>query len=192
MITKMIIKLKKPIIPQFKTFCSKKQNSFKLGKRRVFFDDSLKEESGLPDTAIIESELKGKTLIVYWYLLKHAKSTVGVREVQRKLGFSSPSVAAYHLDKLYSLGLVGKTATGEYYLTQEVKVGVLRFFTRLGRFLVPRYLFYSVWFSAMFITYLIFYRHTGNIHNIAAIIFGLIGNIILWFETFRLWRGKPF
>ncbi|MGP3667346.1 MAG: helix-turn-helix domain-containing protein [Candidatus Bathyarchaeota archaeon] len=160
--------------------------------RKNIFDVSLKEEGELSDAAIIESELKGKTLIVYWYLLKHAKSTIGVREVQRKLGFSSPSVAAYHLDKLYSLGLVGKTATGEYYLTQEVKVGVLKLFTRFGGFLIPRYLFYSIWFSAMFITYLLLYGHTGSIHNIAAIIFGLIGNIILWFETFKLWRGKPF
>ena len=144
------------------------------------------------DTLTVESELKGKTLIVYWYMLKHAKSTVGVREIQRKLGFSSPSVAAYHLDKLVSLGLVNKTVTGEYYLVQEVKVGVLRFFTRLGKFLVPRYLFYSVWFTVMFLTYLIFYGYTGGIHNIAATIFGILACLILWFETIKLWKGKPF
>ncbi|MDH5806695.1 MAG: hypothetical protein QXW62_02655 [Candidatus Methanomethylicaceae archaeon] len=140
----------------------------------------------------IEAELKGKTLMVYWYLLKHSKSTVGVREIQRKLKFSSPSVAAYHLDKLYSLGLVGKTPTGEYYLAQEVKVGVLKLFTRIGNFLIPRYLFYSIWFSSMFLVYLLLYEHTGNIHDIAAIIFGVIGSAILWFETIKLWKGKPF
>lgn len=152
----------------------------------------MSKKEGAPNLAEIEAELKGKTLMVYWYLLKHAKSTIGVREVQRKLGFSSPSVAAYHLDKLHSLGLVGKTPTGEYYLAQEVKVGVLKLFTRIGGFLVPRFLFYSIWYSSMFIAYLLFYEHTGSLHDVAAMLLGLVGSAILWFETVRLWRGKPF
>ncbi len=144
------------------------------------------------DLAVIESKLKGKTLRVYWYLLRSPSSRVGVREIQRSLGFSSPSVAAHHLDKLLSLGLVEKSMTGEYFLVQEVKVGLLRFFTRLGRFLVPRYLFYSIWLSTMFIIYLTLYGPSGCIHNVAAIIFGSIASFILWFETVRLWREKPF
>jgi len=144
------------------------------------------------DLAVVESELKGKTLLVYWYLLRSPSSAVGVREIQRSLGFSSPSVAAHHLEKLLSLGLVEKSMTGEYFLTQEVRVGLLRFFTRLGRFLVPRYLFYSVWLSTMVIVYLTFYGWSGCLHNIAAIIFGFITCFILWFETVRLWREKPF
>ena len=144
------------------------------------------------DLAVIESQLKGKTLRIYWYLLKSPSSTVGVREIQRPLGLSSPSVAAHHLEKLLSLGLVEKSMTGEYFLAQEVKVGLLRFFTRLGRFLVPRYLFYSLWLSTMFVIYLALYWPTGSIHNIAAILFGSVANLILWFETLRLWRTKPF
>lgn len=144
------------------------------------------------DLAKIESELKGKTLLVYWYILKSAKSTVGVREVQRRLGFSSPSVAAYHLDKLLSLGLVEKTRAGEYYLKREVKVGILHFFVRLGRFMLPRYVFYSIWLTTMLLLYLIFYGHTGSVHNIVAIIFGLSASLILWFETVRIWRERPF
>ncbi|MDI6848152.1 MAG: hypothetical protein QMD23_08570 [Candidatus Bathyarchaeia archaeon] len=144
------------------------------------------------DLAFLESELKGKTLLVYWYMLKAEDSKVGVREVQRKLGFSSPSVAVYHLDKLESLGLVEKTMTGEYVLTSEVKTGLLRFFTRFGRFLVPRYMFYSVWLTTMLVSYIIFYGQSFCIHNIAALIFGFVASSILWFETFRLWREKPF
>ena len=144
------------------------------------------------DLALLESELKGKTLIVYWHLLKSSGSKVGVREVQRKLGFSSPSVAVYHLDKLMSLGLVEKTVTGEYVLISEVKTGLLRFFMRLGRFLVPRYLFYSVWFTTMLISYIIFYGQSLCVHNTAALIFGLSASSILWFETVRVLREKPF
>ena len=144
------------------------------------------------DLAVIESQLKGKTLQIYWYLLRSPSSRVGVREIQRSLGFSSPSVAAHHLEKLLSLGLVEKSMTGEYFLVQEVKVGLLRFFTRLGRFLVPRYLFYSLWLSTMFVIYLTLYWPSGCIHNIAAVIFGSLASVILWFETVRLWRAKPF
>ena len=144
------------------------------------------------DLAEIESELKGKTLLIYWHLLKSSGTQVGVRQIQRSLHLSSPSVAAHHLEKLISLGLVDKSRTGEYYLTQEVKVGLLRFFTRLGSFLIPRYLFYSVWFSTMLIVYLIFYGHNGSVHNLVAIIFGALANLILWLETVRLWREKPF
>jgi len=143
------------------------------------------------DLDVIESQLKGKTLLVYWFMLRTPGSTVGVREIQRALGFSSPSVASHHLEKLLNLGLVEKTLRGEYILKEEVKVGVLRFFTRLGRFLIPRYLFYSVWFSTMLIIYLAFYGHTGDIHNIVAIIFGVLACIILWYETLRLWKERP-
>jgi len=139
----------------------------------------------------IESQLKGKTLLVYWFMLKSPSSTFGVREIQRKLGFSSPSIAAHHLEKLLDLGLVRKSLRGEYYLTREVKVGVLKFFTRIGRFMVPRYLFYSVLLSTMLIVYLILYGFDGSIHNLAALIFGFSACIILWLETVRLWMQKP-
>ena len=144
------------------------------------------------DPNVIESQLKGKTLLIYWYMLKAQGSTVGVREIQRSLGFSSPSIAAYHLEKLVSLNLVEKTMTGEYYLTQEVKIGLLRFFTRLGRFLIPRYLFYSIFLTTMITIYLIVYGHSGGIHNIMALLFGSSACIILWFETIRLWTEMPF
>jgi len=141
--------------------------------------------------AEIESNLRGKTLQVYWFMLRAQSSPVGVREIQRSLGFSSPSVAAHHLDKLLELGLVEKNLRGEYFLAREVKVGVLTFFTRLGRFMIPRYLFYSVWFTTMLIVYLVLYGQSGGIHNLIAIMFGVSACIILWFETVRLWMQKP-
>ncbi len=45
----------------------------------------------------LEAELRGKTFRVYAYMLMRGKPSYGVREIQRALGFSSPSVAAYHL-----------------------------------------------------------------------------------------------
>ena len=163
--------------------------------KQLFFSAKAMSSSLSDRLAVIESQLKGKTLLVYWYLLRAPHSRVGVREVQRSLGFSSPSVAAHHLEKLVSLGLVEKSRTGEYYLKREVKVGVLRLFMRLGRFLIPRYLFYSVWMTTMLVTYIILYGHINFpscVHNVAAILFGVVACVILWMETVRLWREKPF
>jgi hypothetical protein len=144
------------------------------------------------DLAFLESELKGKTLLVYWYLLQQPTHTVGVREVQRSLNFSSPSIAVHHLQKLENLGLIEKKGTGEYVLEEEVKVGILRFFTRMGSFLVPRYLFYSVLFTTMLATYLIVSFIAQVLPSFYALAFGVIALSIFWIETIRLWRARPF
>ena len=144
------------------------------------------------DLAIIESNLKGKTLLVYWYMLRRPDFKAGVREIQRSLGFSSPSIAVHHLNKLMDLGLAKKTKTGEYVLVQEVKVGILRFFARIGRFLIPRYLFYSVFFTTALVLYILLYAQTLCIHNFFALVFGGLASMILWIETFRIMRERPF
>jgi DNA-binding transcriptional ArsR family regulator len=144
------------------------------------------------ESGVLESELKGKTLLVYWYLMQQPTHTVGVREVQRALGFSSPSIAVHHLEKLQDLGLVEKRGTGEYVLEEEVKVGILRFFMHMGRFLVPRYLFYSVLFSTMLSAYFALCLVGQIVPSFYALTFGLIGVVIFWVETFRLWRARPF
>jgi predicted DNA-binding transcriptional regulator len=143
------------------------------------------------DLAVLESELKGKTLLVYWYLLQQPDHMVGVRQVQRALSFSSPSIAVHHLEKLQDLGLVQKKGTGEYVLEEEVKVGILRFFMRMGRYLVPRYLFYSVLFSTMLAAYLAVCIISQVMPSFYAVMFGSVATFILWVETVRLWRARP-
>jgi hypothetical protein len=144
------------------------------------------------NSAFLESMLRGKTLLIYWYLLQQPTHTVGVREVQRALGLSSPSIAVHHLEKLQDLRLIRKKGTGEYVLEEEVKTGILRFFTRMGHFLVPRYLFYSVLFSTMLTAYAILCILSQTIPSFYTFAFGLIAAIIFWVETLRLWRAKPF
>lgn len=141
----------------------------------------------------IESELKGKTLLVYWYFLRQGDGGIVVRAVQRALNFSSPSVASHHLEKLRRLGLLDKNSIGEYRLVGEVKVGLLRFFVRLGRVMLPRYLFYAVMFSCMLLAYLIVYPQSlSNVHNLVALIFGAAACAIFWYETIKVHREAPF
>lgn len=142
------------------------------------------------DEKKIESELRGNTLRVYWYLLGHGgESGVGVREVQRALGFSSPRLAAYHLEKLEEHGLVEKRH-GQYFLVKEVKVGVLKHFLRFGKFLLPRYLFYATMFTT-FLIYIVVKFEEVSTYSMLALILSILGSAIFWYETIRTWRQEP-
>lgn len=143
----------------------------------------------MSDEEKIETELKGNTLRVYWMLLQSRSSSTGVREVQRRLGFSSPALASYHLSKLVELGLV-EEKNGEYRLIREVRVGVLRQFTKFGSVMLPRYVFYAAIFTTLFIYFLTQLRD-ANFYSTFAFIFGLLGTAILWYETLRVWRQRP-
>lgn len=83
-----------------------------------------------------------------------SRSGVGVREVQRSLGFSSPTLAAYHLKKLCELRLV-KKKHGEYYLAEKVRVGVLKQFMNFGSLMLPRYVFYATMFTTLLVLYML-------------------------------------
>ena len=142
------------------------------------------------EEAIIESELKGKTLLVYMHMLKKPGDAVGVRKVQRELGFSSPSVSSYHLNKLQDLGLI-ENEYGDYKLVREIKVGVLRQFITFGGIMLPRYLFYAVLMTTMLITYLIQSPLLPTRETYTTIMMGLVPNVILWYETIKIWRDRP-
>jgi len=137
----------------------------------------------------VASELKGNTLRVYWYVMNAKEQTVGVREVQRALSFSSPTLALYHLDKLKDLGLVSKD-TGEYRLIKEVKVDVLKQFLRLGRVFVPRFALYAALFTVLFVYYVLIIPDL-NLFTFFGIIFGGLGSAIFWFETWKAWKQQP-
>ena len=135
------------------------------------------------------TELKGNTLRVYWYLLQSSKNSAGPREIQRKLGFSSPALAVYHLDKLMELGLVEKK-TGEYQVKEIVDVGVLKQFMKLGSIIVPRHVTYATMISVLFLFFISQVREI-NFYSIFALIFGLLSLAIFWYETIRVWRSRP-
>jgi DNA-binding transcriptional ArsR family regulator len=164
--------------------------------RTIDLNKPLSEQTkGLPTTPPptpaldAESELKGKTLKAYLFILKSSKS-VGVRELQRALGMSSASVAYHHIDKLTRMGLIEKDPYGEYILIKNVSVNALQAFTQIGRLLVPRFTFYTVFFTTLLIGYvLIFFSRELNPF---AISFGIFACLFSWYETYRTWRKRPF
>jgi len=140
----------------------------------------------------LEYALRGKAWKVYWLLLKNGHP-MSVREVQRALHFSSPSVANHHLEQLRELGLVEKqNMGGHYFLVSQVKIGVLRHFIKLGKLLFPRYFFYAVFSTTFFITYLLFSMQGFTRENLFITLFGAIVSIIFWYEAIRIWSVKPF
>ena len=141
------------------------------------------------DDKKIASELKGNTLRAYWALLSSENGVMGVRELQRKLGFSSPALASYHLKKLQDLGLVVEER-GDYKIIKEVKVGVLEQFIKLGTYMLPRHVFYATLFTTL-LTFFLTQLKELNFYSVFALIFGVLATVILWFETIRIWRQKP-
>ena len=144
------------------------------------------------DETEFDYKLRGKAWNVYWLLLKNGHP-MSVREVEKALRFSSPSVAQHHLEQLRQIGLVKKeNVGGNYSLVSEVKIGVLRHFIKLGRLVFPRYFFYALFSSAFYITYLTMFLENFTRENLFIISFGAIVSVIFWYEAIRVWRLKPF
>ncbi len=130
------------------------------------------------------SGLRGKTLRVYLYLLGR-REAVGVRELQRALGFSSPSIAHYHLEKLREMGVVSRDHSGRYIASEKVDVDILRMFVMLRGKLIPRLFFYAVFMSTLTILY--FLQHISSPDPYAGA-FSITASTILWYETLNIWR----
>jgi predicted DNA-binding transcriptional regulator len=162
----------------------------------AFVSEPAKQEAAGPapvekrTQGMVDAELKGNTLRVYIYALKKRK--VGVREVQRALLMSNPSLAQYHLNKLRELGLVSEV-NGEYEVVGEVKVDVMRDFLRLGTLIVPRFIFYAVIFT-VFAVYLAFlgYPYFGLVPVLEWFTAVLaVAAVVFWYEAVRAWRSAP-
>lgn len=137
-------------------------------------------------------ELEGKTLRVYRYLLLKGRP-VGVRELQRKLKFKSPSLAHYHLSKLESMGLVTRTSEGKYVVKKVIKLESLRDFLFIKGYMFPKFLFYAVFITIIFTAYLLTINlSTLTTKDVVAIIGLTVSLVFLWYETIRSlleWRS---
>jgi len=138
----------------------------------------------------VRSKLKGTTLRVYWHLLRGGKPTT-IRRLQRSLGFSSPSVASYHLEKLMDMDLVKKNVMGDYELKKTVSLEVMSSFVRISHLMIPRYMFYTTFFFTLLIVFIVAYGNSLSLQGVFALVFGASGLVITGYETWRQWRLKP-
>ena len=129
-----------------------------------------------------DEALTGTTLRVYRYALRIGKP-IGVREVYRALNFSSPTLSSYHLSKLERAGLLKQTSDG--YVVDKV---IFHNFIRLRRSLIPRYLFYSLFFGSITIIELFFFRPPilTREYMLVLVVSFLAASSYLY-ETVRIW-----
>ena len=123
--------------------------------------------------------LTGRTLKVYWFLIK-MKKPVGRKDVQRGAKLSSASLAEYHLKKLVELGLVEKLPHGDYFVTKIVRVGVTRFYINIRNNLIPRFALYSSFYLVVLVCSLFFITNLPpdiSFLTVSVILFGLATSI---------------
>ncbi|MEM2081799.1 MAG: hypothetical protein QW744_05985 [Candidatus Bathyarchaeia archaeon] len=130
-------------------------------------------------------EVKGNTLKVYLYLLKNSPSEL--RDVQHALGFSSASLASYHLGKLVELGFAKQDEYGRYSAVKESADRVLEGYSKIGPAVVPQLFFFSLLFTIV-VVFFSMEIWSGNDFTLylIAICFAMLA--VFWFETVRLWR----
>lgn len=128
---------------------------------------------------------------VYWYVLEQGKGRVGVRSVQRALGFKSPSSAMFHLEKLNAASLLQRQPSGEYVLLKRNKFGVMNAFIFVADRLVPKSLFYALLVSAATILTAVILCYLGQLVGALALLPAVIASVILWVEALQVWNAKP-
>lgn len=126
--------------------------------------------------------LAGTTLRVYRYALKMGRP-IGIREVYRALNLSSPTLSSYHLSKLEGAGLLKQTSDG--YVVDKV---IFHNFVRLRRSLVPRYLFYSLFFSSITVIELLLKPVVLSREYVFAVTISFLAALSFFYETVRMWK----
>ncbi len=143
-----------------------------------------------PEPEDLASQLNGNTLVVYWFMLRNSKP-YSAREIQRKTGISSSSLALHHLNKLISLGLVGTDSEGRYVISRRIRPGLLSLFVGSGRLFIPRFVFYSVFTTVLLLSSLFLFLTHLDTASILLIMSLSIVSLMLWVETVRLWKVQP-
>ncbi len=146
-----------------------------------------------PNEEELAKSLKGRTLRVYWYMLRHPVPMTA-REIQRGAALSSPSLSMHHLEHLRLLGLVDKDVHGQYTVRRDVRVGVLRLFVGRGRLMVPRFLFYATFYTSVTAALATMLLGTGHIDSYSIVLLVLLASVcvVLWYESLKIWREQPF
>ncbi|HZD13117.1 MAG TPA: hypothetical protein VE177_06330, partial [Candidatus Binatus sp.] len=128
------------------------------------------------------------TFRVYLYMLKVSHSSSG--QVQKALGFSSPTLAVHHLDKLSRLGLMDKQYDGTYQVRSK-SFGILKLYVRTGRWILPRTIFFAVVFATMTAGFLFLSLTQQNTFFLVALALSIVGLFYAVYETSRFYRILP-
>jgi cellulose synthase/poly-beta-1,6-N-acetylglucosamine synthase-like glycosyltransferase len=138
-----------------------------------------------------EININRSAFLVYTFLYLHYNESIGVRQVQRALGFSSPSSAIFQLEKLRELGLAQKQRNGKYSLLKRQKIGILRNFVIIHGVLIPWMLVYAFTISLLTTIFLLLFIRYGTLMIILATIPSIIASYVMWIEAYKIWKSRP-
>jgi len=129
---------------------------------------------------------RGNTVRVYLFVLKNGPSEL--REIQRALKLSTPSLAFYHLSRLVQSGVVSRTDDGRYVVVTDISADLLDGYVKFGRRIIPQLFFLTLMFTAIlgYYVYLV-WKFPLDTDDIVTIIYSL-SIIVLWYETIKVWR----
>lgn len=132
-----------------------------------------------------DPRLSGTTLRIYRLLYREGRP-MGVNEIQRVAGLSSPSVAYYHMRKLVSFGLIHETEGG--YVVDKI---LFENMIRIRRSLIPLHITFVVFFGITLVALLTVLRpaQVTSLYALATII-NLSSLGIFLFESIQTLRNS--
>jgi len=133
-------------------------------------------------------QIYGKTWDVYLCILT-SSDPIGVRDIWRALGLSSPSLAQYHVNKLLNLRLIESTTGGKYVTNDEERLEALRSFLMLRGMLIPRMVVYAALLSGVLASYVLFWPWRGDFRDLVTVSVTLFSVAAFLFEAVKQYRG---
>jgi hypothetical protein len=110
-----------------------------------------------------------------------------LRDVQSSLGFSTPSLASYHLKRLVEGGYAVQDEYGRYNAAKNATRQILEGYIKVGVVVVPQLLFVAILFTALvgYFSYMATYS-SAYFPFLVGSSLGLVA--VVWYETVRVWR----
>jgi hypothetical protein len=135
-----------------------------------------------PDTSF---EIRGNTLRVYLFVLQ--RGPCELKDVQNALGFSTASLASYHLKRLMDAGYASQDSYGRYLASKDTTRQILEGYVKVGAAVVPQLLFVAVLFTVLvgFFAYMSYFV-PSYVPFLVATSAALIA--FVWYEAIRVWR----
>jgi hypothetical protein len=133
----------------------------------------------------------GRTWDVYLCILT-SNGPVGVREIWRALGLSSPSLAQYHVNKLIDLNLIETDFDGKYRINDRESIEALRSFLMLRGMLIPRLTVYAALLMGLMVSYVSYWPWRGDFRDLTVLFIALFSAGAFLFEAVKQYRGLAF
>jgi len=130
--------------------------------------------------------IKGNTVRVYLFVLRNGPCEL--RDIQRGLKLSTPSLAFYHLSRLVESGNVKKTEDGKYVALNDISADLLDGYVKFGRRIIPQLFFVTLLFTGILAYYVwLVWKVPLDLDDAVTIVYSF-SVIVLWYETIKVWR----